>query len=114
MDLLPILRDAGTTDIVMIDCASLWLTNHLLAESDLAAETDMLCAALVECRTRVIIVSNETGLGIVPENALARRFRDAQGLLNQRLATHADGVAIVVAGIPMMLKGNLPESISAS
>lgn len=113
MDLLSILRDASTTEVVLIDCASLWLTNHLLGESDLAAETDALCAALAECRARVIIVSNETGLGIIPENALARRFRDAQGLLNQRLATHADGVAMVVAGIPMVLKGSLPENLSA-
>lgn len=112
MVLLPILQEAKASDVLLIDCASLWLTNHLLAESDLAAETDMLCNAIAECRARVIVVSNETGLGIVPENALARRFRDAQGLLNQRLAARADGVAMVVAGIPMMLKGDLPQSLS--
>ena len=93
---------------VLIDCATLWLTNHLLAEHDLAAETEALVAALAACPAPVVIVSNETGWGIVPENALARRFSDDQGRLNQRLAARADLVVTVIAGLPLALKGTIP------
>lgn len=110
MDLVPVLARAGAGELLLIDCATLWLTNHLLAESDLAAETVRLCTALTATAAQVIVVSNETGLGIVPENALARRFRDAQGVLNQRLAIQAGLVVMVIAGLPMVLKGTLPEA----
>lgn len=89
---------------VLVDCLTLWLTNHLLAGSDLVAETDRLEAALAARRFPVWLVSNETGLGIVPENALARRFRDEAGLLNQRMAALADRVLFVAAGLPLRLK----------
>jgi adenosylcobinamide kinase/adenosylcobinamide-phosphate guanylyltransferase len=89
---------------VLVDCLTLWLTNHLLAGSDLAAETDRLEAALAARRFPVWLVSNETGLGIVPENDLARRFRDEAGLLNQRVAACADRVLFVAAGLPLRLK----------
>ncbi|WP_425051393.1 bifunctional adenosylcobinamide kinase/adenosylcobinamide-phosphate guanylyltransferase [Psychromarinibacter sp. S121] len=94
---------------VLFDCASLWLTNHLLGESDLGAETDRLLTSLSSFGGTLVTVSNEVGSGIVPENALARRFSDAQGLLNQRLAADADLVVLVVAGLPLVLKGALPE-----
>lgn len=94
---------------VLIDCATLWLTNHMLAGNDPEAETARLLAALAAAPVPVVIVSNEVGWGIVPENALARRFRDAQGRLNQRLAAMADLAVLVVAGLPMVLKGTLPE-----
>ena len=90
--------------IALVDCLTLWLTNRLLAEADLEAETDRLCAALESRKGPVVLVSNETGLGIVPDNALARRFRDAQGVLNQRVATVSTHVHFVAAGLPLVLK----------
>lgn len=109
LDLCAALADAQPDEAVLIDCATLWLTNHLLAEHDLHAETSALLAALATCPAPVTVVSNEVGWGIVPENALARRFRDAQGRLNQRIAAEADLVIGVMAGLPMVLKGERPE-----
>ena len=91
-----------------MDCATLWLTNHLLAGHDLDRENRHLLGGLSSCAAPVIIVSNEIGWGIVPDNALARRFRDEQGRLNQRLARDAGLVVTVIAGLPMVLKGVLP------
>ncbi len=85
----------------------MWLTNHLLAEHDLAAAESELMFAIDACAADLVIVSNETGLGIVPENALARRFREAQGRLNIALAARADRVVQVTAGLPLVLKGSL-------
>ena len=93
--------------VVLVDCATLWLTNHLLAEADLELETERLLAALAACAAPVVVVSNEVGWSIVPDNALARTFRDAQGRLNQRLAAQAGLVVAVMAGLPMVLKGAL-------
>ena len=108
LDLPTALAEAAPAEAVLIDCATLWLTNHLLADHDLARETKALLAALATCPAQVVIVSNETGWGIVPENALSRRFRDEQGRLNQRLAAEATLVVTVIAGLPMVLKGTLP------
>lgn len=108
LDLGPALAAAGAGEAVLVDCATLWLTNHLLADHDLVAEADCLLAALAACPAPVVIVSNETGWGIVPENALARRFRDEQGRLNQRLAAQAALVVTVIAGLPLVLKGQRP------
>lgn len=108
LDLADALANADPCEAVLIDCATLWLTNHLLADHDLAAEADRLIAALAACPAPVVIVSNETGWGIVPDNALARRFRDEQGRLNQWLARHATLVVTVIAGLPLILKGQLP------
>jgi adenosylcobinamide kinase/adenosylcobinamide-phosphate guanylyltransferase len=108
LDLPAALAAASRDEAVLIDCATLWLTNHLLAEHDLAAQTRALLAALAACPAPVVIVSNEVGWGIVPENALARRFRDEQGRLNQRLAAQAQLVVTVIAGLPMVLKGQMP------
>ncbi|WP_323041872.1 bifunctional adenosylcobinamide kinase/adenosylcobinamide-phosphate guanylyltransferase [Gemmobacter sp.] len=101
-----------TQGAVLIDCATLWLTNHLLADHDLDAETARLLDALARHAAPVIIVSNEVGWGIVPDNALARRFRDAQGRLNQRLAARADLAVAVIAGLPLVLKGTLPGGMA--
>lgn len=95
-------------EAVLIDCATLWLTNLILSGADVAAAEDRLFAALAACPAPVIIVSNEVGMGIVPDNALARRFRGAQGGLNQRLAALADLAVMVIAGLPLVLKGRLP------
>lgn len=94
--------------VVLLDCATMWLSNHLLEDSDLPDEEARFLAALAACPAPVVIVSNEVGMSVVPENALARRFRDAQGALNQKLAAQADLVVAVMAGLPMVLKGKLP------
>ncbi|MFU8881039.1 MAG: bifunctional adenosylcobinamide kinase/adenosylcobinamide-phosphate guanylyltransferase [Rhodobacterales bacterium] len=93
---------------VLLDCATLWLTNHMLADHDLRDESNRLMQALNACRAPVVVVSNEVGSGIVPDNALARQFRQAQGELNQTLAAQADLVVAVMAGLPLVLKGQLP------
>lgn len=108
LDVAAALADAEPGEAVLVDCATLWLTNHLLADHDLADQTTQLLTALAACRAPVVIVSNETGWGIVPENALARRFRDEQGRLNQRLAQASALVVTVIAGLPLTLKGQLP------
>ena len=102
-----VLRQLQPDQICLLDCATMWLTNHLLAENDLAAAEQDLLAAIDDCTAELVIVSNETGLGIVPENALARRFREAQGRLNIALAKRADTVVQVTAGLPLVLKGSL-------
>lgn len=94
-----------TQGVVLIDCMTLWLTNHVLAERDLAAETASLQRALTDCTVPIVAVSNEVGQGIVPDNALGRQFREAQGRLNIALAARADRVVQVVAGLPNVLKG---------
>jgi len=89
---------------VLVDCLTLWLSNVMLAGADVHAEIARLEHALAERSGPMVVVANEVGLGIVPENALARRFRDTAGRLNQRLAALADGVVLLVAGIPMKVK----------
>ena len=89
---------------VLVDCLTLWLTNLILSEADVDAATDALCAACASSDGPLVLVGNEVGLGIVPENALARRFRDAAGRLHQRLAAQADGVVFLVAGLPLTVK----------
>lgn len=89
---------------VLVDCLTLWLSNLMLAERDVVAETSALEAALAAREGPVVLVSNEVGSGIVPATPLGRRFRDAQGVLNQRMAAIADQVELVVAGLPLRLK----------
>lgn len=89
---------------VLVDCLTLWLSNLMLAEADICGATDALEAALHARTGPVVLVSNEVGNGIVPATPLGRRFRDAQGLLNQRMAALADHVELVVAGIPLRVK----------
>lgn len=108
LDLCTALGEARKDEAVLVDCATLWLTNHMLAEHDLSAESTALLAALASCPAPVVVVSNEVGWGIVPDNALARRFRDAQGRLNQQIAAQADLVLGVMAGLPIVLKGARP------
>ncbi len=94
--------------VVLLDCATLWLTNVLLADADVEAECAGLLAALAASAAPVVVVSNEVGWGIVPDNALARAFRNHQGRLNQQIAAEAGLVLGVMAGLPMVLKGSLP------
>jgi adenosylcobinamide kinase / adenosylcobinamide-phosphate guanylyltransferase len=91
---------------VLIDCLTLWLSNRMLADADIDGEIGELEQALARRSSAVVIVANEVGSGIVPDNALARRFRDLQGSLNQRIAAGADRVVLMVAGLPLSVKGN--------
>ena len=93
---------------LLLDCATMWLSNQILADNDLAEAEAGLMAGLALCPAPVVIVSNEVGVSVVPDNALARRFRDEQGRLNQRLARKAGLVVNMIAGLPQVLKGTLP------
>ena len=86
----------------------MWLTNVMLEERDLEAAQTRLLTALSDCAAPVVVVSNEVGQGIVPDNALARRFREAQGRLNIALAAQADCVLHVLAGLVDVRKGVTP------
>lgn len=107
-------REAGPGRIVLVDCLTLWLTNVMLGASPegAAAAVEAACAGLVAALPGLagdaILVSNEVGWGIVPDNRLARDFRDAQGRLNQRVAEACDRVVLVAAGLPLALKGTPP------
>jgi adenosyl cobinamide kinase/adenosyl cobinamide phosphate guanylyltransferase len=103
LDVPDALRTAGDCP-VLLDCLTLWLTNLMLAEHDLAEAAADLDAALARRTAPTILVSNEVGLGIVPEHKLGRAFRDQAGLLHQQLAARADCVVLIVAGLPMFLK----------
>ena len=94
--------------VVLVDCLTFWLANALFAERDVEAESARLCAAIAALGGPVVLVSNEVGAGIVPETPLGRAFRDAQGRLNQAVARACDGVALVVAGLPIPLKPTNP------
>ncbi|WP_147076008.1 bifunctional adenosylcobinamide kinase/adenosylcobinamide-phosphate guanylyltransferase [Methylobacterium haplocladii] len=98
---------------VLVDCLTLWLTNVMLAEADLPAAVDGLLDACAAARGPLVLVGNEVGLGIVPDNALGRRFRDEAGRLHQRLAHQADRVVFMVAGLPLTVKPS-PENPGAS
>ncbi|MDA0704878.1 MAG: bifunctional adenosylcobinamide kinase/adenosylcobinamide-phosphate guanylyltransferase [Proteobacteria bacterium] len=89
---------------VLVDCLTLWLANLMAAGHDPEAEAGALIAALDDRRAPTVLVSNEVGLGIVPDNALARAFRDAAGRLNQRIAARAERVIFIAAGLPLVLK----------
>lgn len=108
LDLSDVLSDATAEQVLLIDCATMWLSNHLMAQSDLGQAQANLLADLENCAAPWVIVSNEVGHGIVPENKLARQFREAQGRLNCLLAEKAELAVLVTAGIPQVLKGVLP------
>ena len=97
---------AATSDgqPALVDCLTLWLSNAMHAKLDLDTETSTLLNAFTHANGPVVCVSNEVGLGIVPDNALARAFRDAAGRLNQHVAAQADRVDFVAAGLPITLK----------
>jgi adenosylcobinamide kinase / adenosylcobinamide-phosphate guanylyltransferase len=92
---------------VLVDCLTLWLSNLMLAEANIEEETEQLEKALVAANGPLVLVANEVGSGIVPSYALGRRFRDLQGVLNQRIAARAERVILTVAGLPLALKGTL-------
>jgi adenosylcobinamide kinase/adenosylcobinamide-phosphate guanylyltransferase len=100
-----LVREAAEGRAVLVDCLTLWLTNLMLAGADFSARG----AALAETARRLpglrVFVSNEVGLGLVPDTPLGRRFRDAQGRLNQTMAAVADQAIFMAAGLPLFLKG---------
>ncbi len=108
IDIAGALGKCTGTDPILIDCVTLWLTNVILDDHDVEHYSNALLSALADCQAPVVIVSNEVGQGIVPDNALSRRFRNAQGRLNQRVAAEAELVVAVMAGIPLTLKGSTP------
>lgn len=91
--------------VLLIDCLTLWASNLMFAQQDVDAATQALTAAIDAAPGRIILVSNEVGLGIVPDNALARQFRDVAGRINQAVARAAGKVVFVAAGLPLILKG---------
>ncbi|MDJ0887774.1 MAG: bifunctional adenosylcobinamide kinase/adenosylcobinamide-phosphate guanylyltransferase [Desulfobacterales bacterium] len=93
--------------VILVDCLTLWTTNLMMdaqAENDVEAPTAILVRTLAKMRCPVLLVANEVGQGIVPENAMARRFRDWAGMVNQKMAASADQVIWMVAGIPVKIK----------
>lgn len=97
-------REDRLGTVILVDCLTLWTSNLLLQQIDIAFATDALVAQLARSEARVILVSNEVGYGIVPDNRLARLFRDAAGTLNQRVAAAVSQVDLVIAGLPMRVK----------
>ena len=108
LDLSKALTNAIPTQGILVDCATMWLSNHMMDGSDLAQAQSALLSGLADATAPVVIVSNEVGHGIVPDNALARAFREAQGRLNIALAEQSDLTVFVTAGLPMVLKGQMP------
>lgn len=104
LELATALEKSDGTGARLVDCLTLWLSNLMHAERDWRTEADKLAEALSRQRSPVVLVTNEVGMGIVPDNALAREFRDAAGLINQTIAGVADEVELVVAGLPLRLK----------
>lgn len=100
-----IAAEARPGQVVLVDCLTLWASHLMLGEQDIEAETKRLAEAIRAARGPLILVSNEVGLGIVPENALARRFRDVAGRINQAVAEVVAEAVFVAAGLPLRLKG---------
>ncbi|MCB1422334.1 MAG: bifunctional adenosylcobinamide kinase/adenosylcobinamide-phosphate guanylyltransferase [Nitratireductor sp.] len=99
-----VLQTALPGRILLVDCLTLWITNLMMAEADVLRECESLIAALDSIQAPIVFVSNETGLGIVPEDAMARQFRDLAGIVNQRMAKRCETVWLVAAGLPLKLK----------
>ena len=115
LDLPEVLTQVMADDrFVLVDCLTLWLSNVMLAEQGWRGALEGLLDCLREAKGTVVLVSNEVGMGLVPETPLGRAFRDAQGVVNQRVAEVADSVVFVAAGLPLALKGPLPKQPKAS
>ena len=104
LDLPQAIAALAPGDIAVVDCLTLWFSNLMTCDRDTGAAAAALIEALERCQATVWVISNEVGLGIVPENALARRFRDEIGRLHQAVAKLADAVILVVAGLPVRVK----------
>ena len=104
-------KHAAPECAILVDCLTLWLSNLMGAGRNVDGEVANLVAALPNLDGAILFVSNEVGMGIVPENALARSFRDQAGRLNQQVAAAADRVVFVAAGLPLVLKGPPPGEL---
>ncbi|MDQ7004888.1 MAG: bifunctional adenosylcobinamide kinase/adenosylcobinamide-phosphate guanylyltransferase [Ghiorsea sp.] len=104
LDLVMVLQGHSNAQVLLIDCLTLWLSNLMFAEKNVEYEIKTFCKALMECQGEVILVSNEVGMGLVPETDLGRTFRDEQGRLNQAVAKVAHRVEFIAAGLPIRLK----------
>ena len=112
LELMPALaRESAADSAVLVDCLTLWLSNLMLAERDPEIEARRLTRFLGVAKYPIVFVSNEVGLGLVPETPLGRRFRDAQGRLNQIVAASVPNVVFIAAGLPLWLKNSSPEEI---
>lgn len=97
-------------EVILLDCITLWLSNLLMrqiSDAKIADEVDRFIRTIRQNQSSFIIVSNEVGMGIVPADSLGRRFRDLQGMANQKIAEAAETVVLMISGIPMILKGEL-------
>jgi adenosylcobinamide kinase / adenosylcobinamide-phosphate guanylyltransferase len=111
LDLVGVLQKIDKAgQFILVDCLTLWLSNLLLADMDCESAIQNLVEYLQNAKARIVIVSNEVGLGIVPDNKLARVFRDLQGVANQRVAEISLNVVFMAAGLPLILKGPLPTA----
>ncbi|MBM7854486.1 adenosylcobinamide kinase/adenosylcobinamide-phosphate guanylyltransferase [Desulfohalotomaculum tongense] len=125
-NLVDVIKEHGSrTDVILIDCLTLWLSNLLLdanntasgiswadKESFILSEVKKLASATVETRAAIIVVANEVSLGLIPDNRLGRAFREVAGLANQVIADYADEVYLIVAGIPMEIKSLAFQNLS--
>jgi adenosylcobinamide kinase/adenosylcobinamide-phosphate guanylyltransferase len=126
VELAAAIERAGEFEVVLVDCLTLWVNNLMYeaqqqqqqqatetaatpSEEDIACECENVLSACRRHRGVVLFVTNEVGLGIVPDNAMARRYRDFAGRCNQTIAAGADAVALVLCGIPLFLKGSIDE-----
>jgi len=107
-DLAGALGWIAADEIVLVDCMTLWLSNLMESNQDIDEASKRVQAQIKSSAAPVVLVSNELGLGLVPETKLGRDFRDEQGRLNQKLAASANIVAFIAAGLPLVLKGKLP------
>jgi adenosylcobinamide kinase/adenosylcobinamide-phosphate guanylyltransferase len=105
LDIATPIAQAGR-DAVLVDCLTLWLSNLMAAHLSIEEATAGLCQALGKVQAPIVLVSNEVGLGVVPDNVLAREFRDHAGRLNQTIAAAAARVFFIAAGLPLILKDN--------
>ncbi len=112
LDIEEALAQVSANSIVLIDCLTLWLSNQMHVDADIDAEVTNLLTVLSASLNPVICVSNEVGMGLVPDTPLGRQFRDAQGRLNRKIAEQADLAVFVAAGLPLTLKGTLPEGLT--
>lgn len=110
LDLAGALRSHDGLDrVILVDCVTVWVNNLMFHDREVEPAVADFCAALAKAKGRVVVVSNEVGFGIVPDNALARRFRDIAGRANQTIAAAVDEVVLVVAGLPLTVKRSEPE-----
>ena len=104
LDLIKMLNHYDDSHVLLVDSIGVWITNHMMTEHDFDAIIDATVSALINTKASVVLVSDEVGMGIVPEGAMSRSFRDHIGMMNQRVGQIADTVAFLVAGLPMMIK----------